>query len=119
MGPLAPADGHDFPRLNDELVPGVTAEGDDNRRSCGCLSSAPISGLNCSGEASTWIFRGAEAAGGEIKTNIAHRPATLSPPLYHNAKPSAGDWPPQHVGDRRNRSRGYGYRRGYGRDDDQ
>ena len=29
MGPLAPADGHDFPRLNDELVPGVAAEGDD------------------------------------------------------------------------------------------
>ena len=29
MRPLALPDGHDFPRLVDELVPGLAAEGDD------------------------------------------------------------------------------------------
>ena len=29
MRPLAPPDGHDFPRLVDELIPGLAAEGDD------------------------------------------------------------------------------------------
>ena len=29
MSPLAPSDGHDFPRLIDELVPGLAAKRDD------------------------------------------------------------------------------------------